>query len=107
MMVDYLLDDFVSRIKDIGSGLWNTAKQFVTDNKEPIRNGLSSILTRYLGPIGSNLSDLAFSAFGGKVMSEDPYAIDEKYIRSLYSLGALRYAPRKESHYMASMQARV
>lgn len=91
----------------MGSQVWSTAKQFVADNKDTLRSMLSTILSRYVGPASTPLSDLAFSAFGGVLRSEDPLAIDHKYIRSLYSLGPLHHAPRIQNHYMAMMSTRV
>jgi hypothetical protein len=65
MAVDILLDDFLDTMKEWGSGVWSTAKQFIADNKPQLKNMLSNLLSSYLGPVGNPIADLAFTSFGG------------------------------------------
>lgn len=70
-----VLDDFYDDLKTKGTQIWNTAKQFVIDNKDTVHDVLSSIISK-INPTASKIFDTAWTAFGGKILSQDPYAID-------------------------------
>lgn len=47
------------------------------------------------------------TAVGGRIPSQDPYAVDVDYMKYVFGCGAPRPAPRFENHYMYQMTSRV
>lgn len=70
-----VLDDWYDDLKAKGHKAWDTAKQFVMDNKSFVFPLLQNII-RGINPVAGKVFDGALSAFGGSILSEDPYAID-------------------------------
>lgn len=101
-----VLDDWFDDLKAKGSKAWSTAKQFVLDNKSFVYPLLQNII-RSVNPLAGKVFDGALSAFGGKILSEEPYAMDEKYIKYIFGLGPAAPLGRFENHYMYQMTTRI
>jgi hypothetical protein len=84
-----VLDDFFDDLKASGSKMWSTAKQFVADNKHVIYPLVTNLI-RGIHPGAGNVIEGALSAFGGTIQSEDPYAVDIKYMEYIFGIGPAR-----------------
>lgn len=72
-----------------------------------IHDLIGSIVSSKL-PVARPIFDLAWNtAIGGKVLSQDPYAVDREYIRYVFGAGQPKPAPRFENHYMYMMTSRI
>lgn len=63
------------------------------DNKHIIHPMLQNVVSSFV-PAARPIFDAAWTAFGGQAKSEDPYAVDSKYLAYLFSLGPARWCPR-------------
>jgi hypothetical protein len=99
------MDDFLGTLKAWGQSALAKGKQFLSENKDVVLPFARLALSKLTG-LDPSLMDKAFTVFGGDLESEDPYAIDVKYVRGLYGLGPISYMPRFASHYMSFIQQR-
>lgn len=63
-----VLDDFLDNLKEVGHSAWNTAKQFIADNKDTVHDFIGTVISN-LVPTARPLFDAAWTAFGGKLQS--------------------------------------
>jgi phage-related protein len=61
-----VLDDFWPDVKEKLGTAWDTAKQFVADNKDTVHSWLGNLITSVL-PQARPVFDAAWTAFGGKL----------------------------------------
>lgn len=89
-----VMDDFFDDLKDAGSKVYHGLRDFYQDNKHIVHPLISNLVSR-IHPAAATLFDAATTAFGGKIKSEDPYAIDPDYLQCLFGLGPAAPCPRK------------
>lgn len=97
-----VMDDFFSSLKNLGSRALSGLKDFAADNKHLLYPLVQAMLTR-IHPAAASAFDLAKTHFGGQLRSEDPYAVDWKYMRYLFGRGPPHPLARMENHYMYQM----
>lgn len=102
------MDDFWSdlraRVGSVGSDL----REFYSDNKGLFHSLITGAVTTLFPEAASILTPLTSSVlkrYGGRLQSEDPYAIDVDYIKYVFHGGPASPAPRTESHYMYQMSS--
>lgn len=86
------MDDFYDDLKTKGKHVWNTAKQFIADNKQKITPILKTIASWH--PVTQKILDIGNTVFGGQLKSEDPYSVDIAFLKYIFGLGPARWCPR-------------
>lgn len=80
-MVFLVLDDFWDDLKKKGSELFDSFKEFASDNKHLLIPLVKSIISRII-PAANMISPI-----GGHMRSQDPYASDINYLKYLFGMG--------------------
>lgn len=104
------MDDFPDWLRTKGHKLWNSARQFISDNKTVLKPLVKNFVVgaaSAIDPVLGSVASTALQAYGGKIKAEDPYAISKKYVDALYGMGPLHPAPRFCTQYMCQVFKRV